>query len=53
MERGHQSWYQHRRHGQREYHDWKEHRLTYISSAKRIAAFAFLKAARRCGILAR
>jgi hypothetical protein len=53
MERGHQSWDQHRGQDQYQYHDWEEHRLTYISSAKRIAAFVFLNAARRCAILAR
>src|ERR1700758_5317960 len=31
MERGHQSWDQHRRQGQHQYRDWKEHRFTYIS----------------------
>jgi hypothetical protein len=53
MERGHQSWDQHRGQDQYQYRDWEEHRLTYISSAKRIAAFVFLNAARRCAILAR
>jgi hypothetical protein len=39
MERGHQGWDQHRAQGQCQYHDWKEHRFTYISSARRIAEF--------------
>jgi hypothetical protein len=51
IKRGHQGRDQHRAQGHCQYHDWKEHRFTYVSSAKRIAEFAFLKAARRCAIL--
>jgi hypothetical protein len=37
-------WEQHREQDHREYQDWKDHHITYISSAKRMGASAFSKA---------
>jgi hypothetical protein len=44
MKGGHKRWEQHRPQDHHEYHGWKEHHITYFSSAKRIGASAFSKA---------
>jgi hypothetical protein len=53
MQGGDKRWEQHRPQDHCEYHDWKEHHITYFSSAHGLRHLRFQRPAQRCAVLAR
>jgi hypothetical protein len=53
MKGGHKRWEQHRPQDHHEYHGWKEHHITYFSSAHRSRHSRFQRPTQRCVVVAR